>query len=988
MPQSKIQDVNPQVNFSQMEDTINEYWKKNDIFQKSIERRPKNRRYSFVDGPPFVSGMPHYGHLLVSVPKDVIPRYWTMKGYRVRRVWGWDCHGLPIEAKVNELHGIKDRNDVENGIGVEKYVQQCKSFVDQHITDWRWYIEKIGRWVDLDHAYKTMDAEFNESVIWAFKQMWEKGLVYKGKRVSMYSTDTSTPVSGFEVGMDDNYEDVEDLSIFVKFTLKTDKFKDLTGGKPVRLVAWTTTPWTIPANFALVVNENFSYSLVEYEGEYLVLATDRLEYAFGDREYKVVKELEGREFEGLEYESAYDYFKDTATENDWHVYVSDEVVADEGTGVLHVAPGFGEVDFKMGKDWGLSDTVHIDDIGNMKNGPWKGVYIRDASPMVTEDLEKQGKLFRSEKYLHRLPFYRGKNPLIYMSQDSYFIDIQKIKARMLELEPDVSWMPETFKKRFLNVLETSPDWAVSRNRYWATIMPIWENKDGDQLVMGSFEDMMQYTDQIEKREEDGRTVYYLDGEKLTLHRDMCDKIVLTKDGKEYRRIPEVLDCWMDSGSVPFAEHHYPFENKEAFEEAFPADFIVEYTGQIRAWFNVLFRISTMLFDTVPYKNVICSGVLFGSDGRKMSKSYGNYPDPKETLIKVGGEAMRLYFASSPILMGGDISWSDDTLKDQVKDVLLPIWNTYRYLTMYATQHNWTPTTTEFTSEDILDKWIESYMKNVTLEYAKALENYDIPASAKLIQPCIENISRWWIRRSRSRFANGDTNALQTLYATMVLFTKAFAPQMPFLTEQMYQNLVINAGLSNAQESVHLEDYPVFESKDIDYDLLKKMELAREICSNGLKVREDTGNNLRQPLVDAYIGVDDEVVMSIVKDELNVGEIKYSKTPITDSGYISFGEGEKFVSINTQISEELKAQGMVNDFMRKYRDIRKKKGLKVNDMVGLQICIEDADIKNVLKNYADQHSSELQASKVEFVDSMETPDGNIVIDEKIISVKLN
>jgi len=506
--------------------------------------------------------------------------------------------------------------------------------------------------------------------------------------------------------------------------------------------------------------------------------------------------------------------------------------------------------------------------------------------------------------------------------------------------------------------------------------------------MGSFEDMMQYTDQIEKREEDGRTVYYLDGEKLTLHRDMCDKIVLTKDGKEYRRIPEVLDCWMDSGSVPFAEHHYPFENKEAFEEAFPADFIVEYTGQIRAWFNVLFRISTMLFDTVPYKNVICSGVLFGSDGRKMSKSYGNYPDPKETLIKVGGEAMRLYFASSPILMGGDISWSDDTLKDQVKDVLLPIWNTYRYLTMYATQHNWTPTTTEFTSEDILDKWIESYMKNVTLEYAKALENYDIPASAKLIQPCIENISRWWIRRSRSRFANGDTNALQTLYATMVLFTKAFAPQMPFLTEQMYQNLVINAGLSNAQESVHLEDYPVFESKDIDYDLLKKMELAREICSNGLKVREDTGNNLRQPLVDAYIGVDDEVVMSIVKDELNVGEIKYSKTPITDSGYISFGEGEKFVSINTQISEELKAQGMVNDFMRKYRDIRKKKGLKVNDMVGLQICIEDADIKNVLKNYADQHSSELQASKVEFVDSMETPDGNIVIDEKIISVKLN
>ena len=987
MEKSKIQDVNPQVNFSQMEDEINEYWKKNDTFQKSIKRRPKDRRYSFVDGPPFVSGMPHYGTLLVSIPKDIIPRYWTMKGYRVRRVWGWDCHGLPIEAKVNELHGIKDRNDVENGIGVEKYVQQCKSFVDQHISDWRWYIEKIGRWVDLDNAYKTMNPEFNESVIWAFKQIWEKGYVYKGKRVSLYSTDTSTPVSSFEVGMDDNYDDVEDLAIFVKFTLKTDKFNDLTNAEPVRLVAWTTTPWTIPANFALVVNENFQYSLVKYGEEYLVVASDRLEYTFGDKEYTLVKELEGKEFEGLEYEPAYDYYKSTATSNDWHVYVSDEVIADEGTGILHVAPGFGEVDFKMGKDWGLSDTVHIDESGNMKDGPWKGVYIREASPMVTEDLQKQNKLLRSEPYLHRLPFYRGKNPLIYMSQDSYFIDIQKIKARMLELEPEVNWMPDTFKKRFLNVLETSPDWAVSRSRYWATIMPIWQSDDGEQIIVGSFEDMMQYTDQIEKREEDGKPVYYLDGEKLTLHRDMCDKLLFKKDGKEYHRIPEVLDCWMDSGSVPFAEHHYPFENKAAFEEAFPADFIVEYTGQIRAWFNVLFRISTLLFDKVPYKNVICHGVLFGSDGRKMSKSYKNYPDPKETLEKFGGEALRLYFMSTPIMTGGDINWSDDILKDQVKDVMLPIWNTYRYLTMYANLHSWTPTTTEFTSDDVLDRWIESYMKNTAIQYAKALENYDIPTSAKLIQPCIENISRWWIRRSRNRFANGDTNALQTLYATMVLFGKTFAPQMPFLTETMYQNLVVNTGVDGAQESVHFEDYPVFDEKDVDVELLKKMELAREICSNGLKVREDSGNSLRQPLVDAYIGVEDEIVMNIVKDELNVQEVNYSKTQIDSEGYMSFGEGEKFVSINTVISDELKAQGMVNDFMRKYRDIRKKKGLQINDMVDLQISTTDETIKKVLESFSETHTEDLQATKIEFVSDLQDPDGEIKVGEQSVAVKL-
>lgn len=984
---TKIQDVNPQANFSHMEDEIIEFWKKNDTFQKSIQRRPKNRRYSFVDGPPFVSGMPHYGTLLVSIPKDIIPRYWTMKGYRVRRVWGWDCHGLPIEAKVNELYGIKDRYDVEHKIGVEKYVQQCKAFVDQHISDWRWYIEKIGRWVDLDHAYKTMDPVFNESVIWAFKQIWDKGLVYKGKRVSLYSTDTSTPVSSFEVGMDDNYEEVEDLAIFVKFTLLSDKFNKYTNGKPVRLVAWTTTPWTIPANFALVVNKNFKYSLVKYNEEYLVVASDRLDYTFGNEKYEVITELEGSEFEGLKYEPAYDYFRNSATENDWHVYTSDEVVGDEGTGILHVAPGFGEVDFKMGKAWGLSDTVHIDESGNMLNGPWKGVYIREASPMVTKELQESNKLLKSEKYVHRLPFYRGNHPLIYMAQDSYFIDIQKIKARMLELEPQVNWIPDTFEKRFLNVLETSPDWAVSRSRYWATIMPVWQSDDGDQIVVGSFDEMMQYTDQIEKRVEDGRNVYYLNNEKLTLHRDMCDKLVFKKDGKEYHRIPEVLDCWMDSGSVPFAEHHYPFENKEAFEEAFPADFIVEYTGQIRAWFNVLFRISTMLFDKVPYKNVICHGVLFGNDGRKMSKSFQNYPDPKETLEKFGGEALRLYLMSTPIMAGGDINWSDDMLKDQIKDVLLPVWNTYRYLTMYANLHNWNPTTTEFTSNNVLDKWIESYMKDTTMQYAKALEKYDIPTSAKLLQPCIDNISRWWIRRSRNRFAQGDTEALQTLYATMVLFAKTFAPQMPFITEIIYQNLVVNTELNNGLESVHFEDYPVFNDEAIDRELLKKMEIAREICSNGLKAREDSGNNLRQPLPDAYIGIDDEIVMNIVKEELNVQEVNYSKSKVESEGYVSFGEDDKYVSINTVLSDDLKAQGIVNDFLRKYRDVRKKKGLNINDMVVLHIVVKDEVIKTALTNYTNASVNELQASDVKFDNTIDNADGKFQINGSEIEIRL-
>jgi isoleucyl-tRNA synthetase len=971
-----------------MEDRINEFWKENGIFEKSVENRPEDKRYSFIDGPPFVSGMPHYGHILVSIPKDIIPRYWTMKGYRVRRVWGWDCHGLPIETRVNEKLGIKGRADVEDKIGVKKYVEECRSYVEQGIADWRWYIEKLGRWVDLDNAYRTMDPEFNESVIWAFKQIWDKELIYKGKRVSLYSTDTSTPVSNFEVAMDDNYEDVEDLAIFVKFPLKSEKFADVTDGKPLNLVAWTTTAWTIPANFALVVNKDFDYSIVKYEDEYLVVAKDRLEYTFDDLEYEVVKDIKGEELEGLEYEPAYDFFKDKATSNDWHVYTSEEVIGEEGTGILHVAPGFGEVDFNMGQKWDLSTVVHIDETGNMLHGDWKGMYIREASPVIATDLEDRDKLLRSEKYVHRLPFYRGKNPLIYMAQDSYFIDIQKIKPRMLELQKKINWVPDTFKKRFEYVLENSPDWAISRTRYWATIMPVWESEDGDQIVVGSFEEMMEYTDQIEKVELDnGKIEYRLDGKKIKLHRDFCDQLVFEKDGKEYHRIPEVLDCWMDSGSVPFAEHHYPFENKKAFENSFPADFIVEYTGQIRAWFNVLFRMSLMLFDDVPYRNVVCSGVMFGDDGRKMSKTYQNYPDPEKVLKEKGAEAVRLYLMSTPIMAGGDMEWSDDVLNDKVKEILIPIWNTYRYLSLYANIHNWTPETTEFTSDNKLDKWIESYMKQTTLEYSKALENYDFPGSVSLIQPCIDNISRWWIRRSRDRFSEGNEQALQTLYATLVLFAKTFAPQMPFLTEEIYQNLAIATGVKNSKESIHLELYPEIDNEKIDKELLGDMQKVRNICSNGLKIREDKGLKLRQPLSKAYTAVKDDFLQDIIKAELNVKEIEKSEKPVEGKKLVTNGEHEEYVTLDVELTQDLVFEGHINDFIRQYQNARKRgDNIDYGDPVKLIVSIKDKKIKEVIKKYIEENSKDLDISKLEFVDKLKGKNFKLGESEVVIEVK--
>lgn len=483
---TNIKLVDGRCNFPKLEDEIIEFWKKGEIFEKSVDCRDEDSRYSFVDGPPFVSGTPHPGTLAVSIIKDVIPRYWTMKGKKVRRVFGWDCHGLPIEERVNEELGIKVREQIEDEIGVEKYVQECRSYVERNIADWTWYIDKVGRWVDLENAYRTMDPEFNQSVIWAFKQFHEKRLVYKGKRVSLFSTDTSTPVSEFEVAMDsDNYRDTDDLSIFVKFKLLNCKF-----GQDVFVVAWTTTPWTIPSNFALAVHPNYEYYLVEFAGEKLIIAKERLEYTFGKEEFKILEKFKGSELEGVEYEPAFDFFVSEKSKNDFKIYLYEGVTLEEGTGILHVAPAFGAEDHELGLKHGISGIADIDEKGFLTVGNFKGKYIRDANEEIVEEMKKSGCLLRSEIYTHRLPYYRGKNPLIYMAQDSYLIDIQSIKDKMLKLNEKVNWYPPHYKeKRFANTIKNSPDWNISRTRYWATIMPIWEAEDGDQIVVGSFDEI-------------------------------------------------------------------------------------------------------------------------------------------------------------------------------------------------------------------------------------------------------------------------------------------------------------------------------------------------------------------------------------------------------------------------------------------------------------------------------------------------------------------
>lgn len=927
-------------NLASFEEEITKYWKENNIFQKSIDQRPEDNLYTFVDGPPFVTGMPHYGSLLPSIAKDVIPRYQTMLGKRVRRVFGWDCHGLPIEDKVNQLFGIKSSTQLEEKLGVEKYVQECRKFVESTSSEWRWYIDKIGRWVDMDNAYYTMHVEFMESVIWAFKKIYEKGLIYQGKRVSLYSTDTSTPVSQFEVAMDvDNYRDVEDLSVFVKFKI-TDSSKITSDKRIINLVAWTTTPWTIPSNFALAVNKKFDYVLVEYEDELFIVAKSRLEYTFAITDQnkslvKIIKEFKGSELEDLEYQPVYDHFSADKTASDFKVYITDDVTIDEGTGILHIAPAFGEVDYQMGQKHGISSISDIDLEGKMTVDPWKGIYLRDASPLIAEDMQKNGNLLRSENYTHRLPFYRGKNPLIYMAQMAYFIDIQKIKKRMLELNENINWIPNHIKKgRFANTIETSPDWCISRNRYWATIIPIWKSEDGDEIIIGSLEEFMQFTDQVTKKEVGGKDKYFFQGQPMDLHRDVCDKIILKKDGKEYHRISEVLDCWMDSGSVPFAEYHYPFENKALYEKSRPADFIVEYTPQVRAWFNVLLRISTMLYDDVAFTTAISHGTIAGTDGRKMSKSFGNYPDPKATLEKYGGDALRLYFMGSPVMVGEDMNFSEEAVSDNYK-FLLTYWNSCKYFIDYALIFKWS-NKSEVAHDNkanllVMDRWILARLSELIVSTRKSLDSYNIPVATKLIKEFLVNdFSTWYIRRNRDRINNSENEAdrntvLSVMHRVLVDYARITAPIIPFITERLYRAI-------SPEESVHLAQYPVVDKDWLDPALIKDMTIVRSVVEKGHSVRKEASLKLRQPLSMVTVSLPKSIPFSsdssreelaeVIREELNVKSIEFDLS----------ASKEITVVFDTVLTPELKSEGEARELIRAIQNERKKLGVKTTDKV--------------------------------------------------------
>ena len=938
----------------EFESDVLNFWKKNNVFEKSVEKNPEDNLYVFYDGPPFVSGLPHYGHLLVSIAKDVIPRFWTMRGKRVERVWGWDAHGLTVENKVQEKLGIKNRRDIE-GYGLDKFTQACYEYTSKTSAEWEWYIDRVGRWVDFNNPYRTTDQKYMESVMWAFKQIYDKDLIYEGIRTSLFCPTCGTPVSDFEISMDNSYREEEDPSITVKFKVISDgKFNGQ------YLLAWTTTPWTLPSNRALVVNDKETYVSVEYEKELYILAKKRLDFVFSGKNYKIKEEFSGADIVGLDYEPLFKFF--SSKEGEFKVYSYESMVTmDEGTGIVHSAPGFGEIDTEMGKNYNLTLMMTLDDEckflpGTNEKNPYEGMFYLEANPLILEDLSGRGLLLKNEKTAHRVPYHdRCNTLLVQKAQKAWFIDIQKIKGDLIKNNQDINWIPEYVKNGiFEKTIEQAPDWCISRNRFWATPMPVWESADGDRLVFSSIKEI-----------ED------MSGQKVKdLHRPYIDEIVIKKDGKEYRRRSEVLDSWMEAGSMSFAQIHYPFENQEKFEKNYPGDFIVEYKGQVRAWFQRMHIISTLLFNSRCFNNVIVTGVLAGTDGRKMSKTYKNYPDSKDVINKYGGDALRLYFMGSPLMLGENTNFDESELKNKLRNVLNPLWNSAVFFLTYAQVNNWNEQYA-VKSNNVLDKWILIRLNWVIKEISDSLSSYNIPPAVKSLEEFVDDLSRWYVRRSRDRISHGDNEALSTLYKVLCEFSKASAPIIPFMSENVYRSLI--KGGETDSKSVHLCDYPVFEEQlfSDSEDILKNMKKAREISSQILSIRVEKGIPVRQVLNSAKISKKDDIpeeYKKLILEEVNVKSIEAAdlteeKGPLNIQVSESVKVTENInVELDTEITPELEKEGRLREFIREVQDLRKEAGLSVSDEIVLTYK-KDSDLEEIVSIFKDKIKSKLLAREI-------------------------
>jgi len=898
--------------YSEMEREVINFWREDNTFNKSVEQRDKKDSYVFYDGPPFITGVPHYGTLLSSIVKDVVPRYWTMKGKRVERRWGWDCHGLPAENLVEKKVGIKDKRDIPK-IGLEKYIQTCRSEMVQGGCVWEDTIERIGRWVEFKNAYKTMDKEYMESVWWAFKQLYEKGKIYEGEKVLMYCTRCATPISKAEVAMDNSYKIVTDPSVFVKFQLK--------GEEKTYLLAWTTTPWTLSANVALAINPQLAYIKVILNGESLIVAKDLVEKVFIDEKkqplnYSVGETIDGADLLNKKYEPLFENHGESAH----RIIGADFVTTENGTGIVHIAPAFGEDDYTVAMKEKLPVVHTVDENGNYIDGRWKDQNVWEVNKEIAKTLLTEGIVLKIDYIQHDYPHcHRCSTKLMYRAHPSWFMDVDGQRTDMLsENTEHINWFPDHIKHgRFEKTIETAPDWNLSRDRFWATAMPVWKgiDKDGNDKikVIGSYAELKE-----------------LSGVELEdYHRPWVDNITFTIDGVKYTRIDKVMDCWFESGSMPFAQFHYPFENVEKFEQNFPGDFIVEYVGQVRAWFYYVHAVNVGLFGHNAYKNVIVTGNVAGNDGRKMSKSYGNFTDPNVLMDKFSADSLRFLLLASPLLSGEDFALQDKEVGDVARKLSM-VWNMYDFFTMYAEVDKW-----EFKGDlsdptegltNNLDIWVISRLHQLTAEIEKNMDVYDIPNAMKPILPFIEDASNWYVRRSRRRFwkAGDNTdknNAYRTLHYVLVQLAQVLAPFTPFLAEELYQKLT-------GGESVHLIDWP--KVGHIDELVVSDMETVRDYVNQGLSIRAKEHQKVRQPLASVTVPALGKFVdfEDILTEELNVKSVKL---------------GSEF-ALDLVITPELKSEGIAREVIRYIQGARKEAGLNIEDRIKLVLKTENAELK--------------------------------------------
>jgi isoleucyl-tRNA synthetase len=915
-------------NIKENEEEIINFWKNDKTFEKSLKQTEKSKPYIFYDGPPFATGLPHYGHLLGSIVKDVYGRFWTMNDRFVRRIWGWDCHGLPIENIAEKDLGINSKDEIEK-IGVSKFNHHCRSKVLSYADDWEKVINRIGRWVDMKNCYRTMDNEYIESVWWAFKELWKKGYIYEGEKILMYCPRCSTPLSKSEIAMDNSYKNVKDETVVIKFKLKDEDAYAL---------AWTTTPWTLPSNLALAVNPNLDYCYVQdkTDGTIYLLGKELVSKFFKNpNDYEIIKEMKGSELEGKEYEPLFDYFKDT--QNSFKFILGDFVTSDDGTGIVHTAPAFGEDDYLICRKYNIPAIQPVDEKGLFKKEvrDFEGKFIHDTNSEIIAFLKKQGKIVLVKKMEHEYPFcYRCDTKLMYRAIPAWFVDIQKIKPRLIELNKKLNWYPEFLKEgRVKYTIETAPDWNVSRNRYWATAMPIWVSNDGEKLVIGSIDELKKYAKNLPKKE-------------IDLHKDFLDKIILEKDGKEFKRIPEVLDCWFESGSMTFAQFHYPFENKEFFEENFPAQFVAEYIGQVRAWFYYMLVLSTILFEDIPFENVVTTGTILAEDGEKMSKSKNNFIDPMILVNKYGADTLRFYLMSCPVMNADNLNFSDKYVEDIYKKMTMLLHNVINFYNLYSEIPD-----SKTGTENIMDKWIISRINELNMNTKKSLEEYNTIKASKEIMNFIEDLSTWYIRRSKERFNVKDKEAKATLKYVLELLSKIIAPITPFVAETLFKTV-------GKKSSVHLEKWPNYDDKIINNEINKNMVSVREIVSLALKERDKAKISLKQPLAMLKVGGYDlnKEYLELIKDEVNVKEVSLVKSE------------DKSVELNTKLTPELEAEGMSRIISRKIQSMRKEIGLvQSNKIETIIICSKDLTTR--IEKWGNVIAERTGSKKIEFKKTM-------------------